>query len=401
MKINLHPFVLASILLVVSVLSCNNQNSAPKKNDKADSSAAAKPQGAATVTFTDNEYNKAARYIAGLKQLSENEYATWEAKPEWVSYSKRIDSLWESLETKRFTVMRKFYNDEFGSSRNEERPVFYPFSGPDWLNISLAFPNGSQYVMNGLEPVGNIPEPARLTGNGELSRSLNDLLKGLRTLNERGYFITSYMSGDLTRNKLNGVLPIMYFLLARTHCNIMNVEYVGLDSTGAEHKLASVSDESSKKYIRGAKIVFQNDSTKKQGTIYYFTGDVSNTGFKKNSGYFNFVKNNFKETNTYMKAASYLLYDPTMTMMNELVLSQTHTLLTDDSGMKYANVNNGRWDIKLYGKYTGPTKDFPWTKQQELIAYYAEHAAEIKAIPFGTGYHWKEGESNLMFCIKK
>ena len=374
-----------------SLVACNNH--------KTDTVAVKKDT---AYVFKDNAYNEAARYIAGMPQLEKNDFETLESKNVWVNYSKHVDSVWKMYDTKRLQVMQKWYDEQFGKYRKQEANVFYPFSGPDWLNIYEIYPNGNKYVLAGLELVGNEIHPKEMNEK-DLNRGFTELNKGLKTLIERGYFITSYMGHDFYASKFTGVLPVIYFFLARTNCNIVDQQFIGLDKAGAEHVIATgMKDESNKDFIRGVKITFVNPSTKKLATLYYFSGDVEDKAIAAgNTGYVNFVKKNFDHTQTFIKAASYLMHTPTFSTMKNLVLDKSSIILNDDSGLPLNAVNDGKWNLTYYGAFTGATRDFPYIHEKDRLTYYQNNAKTIAPIPFGTGYKWKLNESNLLFCVKK
>jgi hypothetical protein len=388
MKPMLHLF---AAILFTTTISCNQSAKTDTVVVKKDTA----------YVFHDNQFNQAALYIAGIHQPEKNTYETAEQKKTWVTYSHKVDSIWASYKLNRLDVMNKWYDAEFGNYRHQEKNVFYPFSGPDWLNIYTIYPNGNKYVLAGLELVGNELHPQQLT-EAELSKGLAGMQSGLKTLIERGYFITSYMGKDFYSTKFNGVLPVIYFFLARTDCKIIDQQFIGLDKDGIEHVIgAAMKNEENKNYTRGVKITFLNPTTKKPSSMYYFSGDVEDKAITAGStGYVNFVKKNFNDANSFLKAASYLLHTPTFSTMKNLVLDKSTVILNDDSGLPLKAVNDGKWKLTYFGKYNGPTRDFPYIHESDRLAVYQKDAT-IKSIPFGTGYKWKLNESNMLFCVKK
>ena len=49
-------------------------------------------------------------------------------------------------------AMREFQTKELSGTAVERSVVFYPFSGPDALILTVFFPKNPTYVMVGLEP---------------------------------------------------------------------------------------------------------------------------------------------------------------------------------------------------------------------------------------------------------
>lgn len=385
MKISISVLAFSFAVSMAAFASCNQIFKQDTAKPVVDSASIKK---AGEFVFKDNAYNQAARYIAGMPQLDSNAYSMATKKPIWQKYARQVDSTWALYDKNRLSIMRNWYETEFGAYRHQEKNVFYPFSGPDWLNIYTIYPNGNKYVMAGLELVGNNPEPNKLS-DAELAKGLDGLRGGLKTLIERGYFITSYMGRDLYASKFNGVLPVIYFFMARTNCNIVDQKFIGLDAEGNEHEInTAMKTDANANYMRGVKILFQHPDTKKLGIVYYFSGDVEDKAIAAGKTNFpNFVKKNWHNTNTFIKAASYLMHTPTFVTLKNLVLDKSDVILTDDSGLPLKAVNDGKWDLTYYGHYNGPTSDFPYIKEYDRLAIYKKDSAKIKPIPFGTGYN--------------
>ena len=111
------------------------------------------------------------------------------------------------------------------------QPLFYMFSGPDFLYADAFFPNASIYVLSGLERTGPIPDVTKLRGNA-LSAALGHLKVSLRQVLSHSYFITSQMGSHLSRGQLNGTLPLLYVFLARSGKTVRDVSYVQLEPDG-------------------------------------------------------------------------------------------------------------------------------------------------------------------------
>ncbi len=392
--------IFTALLLAVAVLSCNNQ--AAKKDTSQADSVEAQKQKIASTPFADNSFNKAARFIAGVKQLSENEYSAWEKKPEWIAYKNKMDSAWEKLDKTRFSVMNKFYTESLGDNTKSEENVYYPFSGPDFLNIYQVYPNSSSYVMAGLEKVYNIPNPLSLTAT-ELRTNFAGFYKGFRTIKDWGYYVTSYMGHDLNLTKLKGVIPIDYLYMIRMGCSIDKVELISLDESGKANVVDGLPND--KTNMPGCRITFRHTNNK-IATLTYFEGNLADVDSKDYGhtfikNYDNYVRTYVKNANSYLKAASYLLYGEAFSKSLYLLLDVSKTILTDESGVPYDKIDRSKWTISLFGKYYPPTKDFPWIRQPVLKSDYIKDSASIKPIPFFTGYHRNMGQSNLQFYMKK
>ena len=157
--------------------------------------------------------------------------------------------------------------------------------------------------------------------------------------------------------------------------------------------------------MHGCRITFRHKDNK-PGVLTYFEGNLEDVDSKayghsyiKNYG--NYVRANVKNANSYLKAASYLLYSKTFINSLHLLLDVSKTMLADESGVPYDKIDRSKWDITLYGTYRKPIKYFTWISQPELKRAYEKDSSSIKQIPFFTGYHREIGQSNLQFYIKK
>ena len=89
-------------------------------------------------------------------------------------------------------------------------PHFYMFSGPDFLYASIFFPLSSNYVLAGLEPIGNVPDLTRVPSE-MLRADLISLRNSMNSILRFQYFITKEMRTDLGRAMSAGRCPSFTF----------------------------------------------------------------------------------------------------------------------------------------------------------------------------------------------
>jgi hypothetical protein len=87
-------------------------------------------------------------------------------------------------------------------------------------------------VLSGLEAVGQVPDLTTL-GKEVIAQTLNNIEQSLSSLFLTSYFITAKMDVDLNNGPVNGVLPLLYFFLARSGKVIHDVQFVDLDRNGS------------------------------------------------------------------------------------------------------------------------------------------------------------------------
>lgn len=275
--------------------------------------------------------------------------------------------------------------------------LFYPFSGPDILNAQVLFPHCRTYILVGLERPGYLPTDYFGRQEAFYCRYFQDVKRALEDLFVRNYFITSYMSSDLYRSA-QGVLPLIVLFLVRQGNDILNIEDVYLDNGGlrmTEHRATGREGRP-----LGVKVVFKHMDKDYPQVIYYFGIDLSDKSLQKKQAWVEFVKRQ-KGKIAYMKAASYVLFNPNFEIVKSLLLDECSAIVQDDTGLRWAEWSKRKdWKVELYGKYARPIRDFgAYTYQKDLEALYDSLQPEPLGFPYG--YHWRDGSSSLLVGRKQ
>jgi hypothetical protein len=95
--------------------------------------------------------------------------------------------------------------------QDRQKPLYYMFSGPDFLYANAFFPEASSYLMSGLETVGSLPNVSERTIPA-LPRILSTIGDSIRL----SFFITSHMGGLAGGGELSGALPIILVYAVRS-----------------------------------------------------------------------------------------------------------------------------------------------------------------------------------------
>jgi len=103
---------------------------------------------------------------------------------------------------------------------------------------------------------------------------------------------------------------------------------------------------------------------------------------------------------SYLKSASYLLHKPDFSIMRDLILTESEAVLQDDSGIPVKYFDPQSFDIQLFGTYTQPIPLFAGSFQSDLKALY-DSSKTVRELPFGIGYQFQTGTSNLMLATKR
>ncbi|HEX5779904.1 MAG TPA: hypothetical protein VFY21_13770 [Xanthobacteraceae bacterium] len=337
---------------------------------------------------TGKDFNETARYLAGLPSAADGAGAMAARDATWQQHAKYFDSAWDKLDKQQLSKVRAWSAAQLKAG---PRPLFYTFSGPDFIYANSFFPEATTYVLAGLEPVGSIPAitPRTRYNLGGLRGSLNTILN-------ISFFITSDMSSRLRDGELRGTLPILYVFLARAGKTIHEVSLVDLDRHGVAHDVAQHSQKRGERTDPGVRIVFSQGSGPRQ-TLYYFATDLSDGGTKA-SGFLAFCEK-LGTGDSLIKSASYLLHGNNFSHVRKFLLDRSQTIVQDDTGVPARLFKQEDWLLKPFGAYLGPIEIFPGMYQPQLAQIFRQGKAP--KLDFGIGYRWRGHDSNLLLAIKK
>ncbi|MEL6459345.1 MAG: hypothetical protein AAFQ91_13960 [Cyanobacteria bacterium J06621_15] len=329
-----------------------------------------------------------ARLLAGMEIDNQSPVAKVQQVGGWNSHQNYYKNAWSRLENQQLGKVRKWREKELQAINAKSPTVFYPFSGPDFLYSFSLFPKAKELILVGLEPVGSVPDFTKLSAN-ESNAALSKARSSLSEILQFSFFRTNDMKVDLRKQ---GVLPILYVFMARTNNRILDLQYIGLD------KNAKVK-QFEKGMVPGVKIAFVPQGESEPRTLYYFSTDLSNSGLIKHPELTQFVSQ-LNEPVTYLKAASYLMYNGSFSGIRDTILATSSHVLQDDSGMPLKSFDNAKWDLEFYGSYSRPIGLFSSRYQADLRTAYANNQ-NVKPLDFGIGYKFNVNQSNMMLASTK
>jgi len=344
--------------------------------------------------YQDTLLDFTGRYLAGLSQSESNFFATMEDDKYWQEYRLMMDSSWARMTRDRLKKMQDWEESHLRSQINDTLPVFYPFSGPDFLHAQQIFPETKKFVLAALEPIIELPRIDTMTVK-ERDEFLDTLASSLRDIFQKSYFITTHMKKDF--KKVKGVLPLLYVFMERSGYELLDTKFIYIDSVGTEQEVEASKQHWNK--TPGVKIAFRDRSTKEIKTLYYFSISISNQGLKERPEFDLFLKN-LGDVNTFVKSASYLMHVQYFTDIKKIIFDQSQSIFQDDTGIPYRDFKKKKdWSVTLYGEYAKPVKDFGDEKfQADLDSAYK--AGKKEPLPFSLGYHWGTDKQNYMLLKK-
>lgn len=320
----------------------------------------------------------------------------------WNQYSNRVSASFLKMHENRLEPMRKWKKTISSNNKlNDTSLLFYPFSGADFLHAYYLFPEANDYVLLAQEKIGDLPDFNSISSQ-KLKLYLNAVDHSLGDIYKRSYFITKSMMADTKEgSELNGLLPLFYWFISRTDHEIINVSNVYVDSNSKLNTFTSSIENKLDKKIKGIKFLFRKKGDEKLKSITYFNCDISNKGFNKNPEFKTYL-NSIRTCNSFVKSASYLMHYSTFSDIRGITLEKSNSILEDDTGIPFKYLNNGGWDINLFGVYVMPVKDFSESRfQKDLSEAYMNETFNKGKLPFSLGYHWGSKEQNQMLYIKK
>jgi len=327
-----------------------------------------------------------ARFLAGMMPSADSPLMPLTRDPAWQRHAKIFDAAFAQLEQRQLSKIRAWANANLAAPKPT---MFYMFSGPDFLYADAFYSNALTYVLSALEPPGSVPDLTRMSRGG-IGAALYGVEHSLGSILSFSFFITKKMKADLHAGQLEGTLPLLYVFLARSGKTIRNVSPVALDDKGTAY---FSGENPGPNATRGVRIVFAGgDGAEK--TLYYFSTDLSNSGVRS-SGFLKFCAT-LAPGNSLIKSASYLLHSGNFTTVRDFILTNSATIVQDDSGIPLTNYGARKWRFFPFGRYAGPIAEFHGRYQES----YAELFRRAQPMDFGIGYRWRTHESNLLLSVR-
>ena len=188
-------------------------------------------------------------------------------------------------------------------------------------------------------------------------------------------------------------MPLLYVFLARTGKTIQEVSLIKLDEQGMPQPENTPSDPGMRNAAHGVKIVFVAPDARVR-TLYYFGTNIANDGFRV-SGFEKFC-DRLGTGDAFVKSASYLLHSPNFSDVRSFLLGHTAQVLQDDTGIPVSYFGPAKWQLRPFGRYTGPIAMFARNYQPKLTQLFQKSRGV--SLDFGLGYQWRVLSSNLLLA---
>jgi hypothetical protein len=331
-----------------------------------------------------------AKFLAGVPLPEGTALAPLQAAPEYRAHVRELAKLTQHYDRNFFARMREWAAAELSTRLPGRQNVFYFFGGPDAVSALALFPDAPVYLLGGLEPVGTVASPGRLPPE-ELWAALANLRKSLEVILSYGHFITKDMKAELDRTAFRGVLPLLYVFVCLTGGDVLAAEPMKVLADG------SVGPAGAPGGLPAVRVRFRSGPGNPEQVIFYVQANVADDALKSGNGVLAWAKT-YGPGVVYLKAASYLLHEAYFSRVRAFLLGNAVAVVQDDSGIPFRFFLDGNWQIALFGTYSGTLEIFREYRQGDLQEAFG--AGTARPLPFGTGYKWRVGESNVLVAVR-
>jgi hypothetical protein len=306
-------------------------------------------------------------------------------------HSQWMTSNWNQVKG-RVQTMDMWRSQEIKLAAAQRKNLLYPFSGPDFLNAYTFFPEHRRYIFFSLERPGALPDLESVTPV-QFAKLLQDVRSAFRDIFERNYFITSYMTKQLTTPWIRGTVPVMAIMMALMNRRIVRIEpldlfpdlTVGYDAPEAKRPRV---------LMRAVRIEFAHPNSTGTQQLYYVSLDATDKALEFYPDFLAWI-GQYKPATVLLKSASYLLHDNQFAKTRTTLLEAADIVVQDDTGIPYRFISQNPWQVKLYGRYNRPIRPMTYGYQKDLETAYNSRAEHIP-LPFPFGYHWRGQQSGLI-----
>ena len=377
----------APVLLAIAaglLSSCQTPDSKTadaKKNESKvakDSSLYPEPD-PASVTEEARKVNDAARLFAGLSaQPGHDIFAKWRSQDFWLTYKTSSDAMWKEFAAKRGKAVRQWSFAE-ASDLHDAQVVFQPFQGPNFVFSHLMMPASSSYVVCGSVPCVDLPNVEKM----ELAQ-MADTIHALR--GEMAASLQTDPAASAPASNVPGAVPLLLAFAARTGHVIDGLEILPAEPD-AEKKNKNQPDS--------ACVVMMHDAEGRHKKLFYFQQDMSDQSLTAESAVLKFLEQQGK-TVAVLRDTRHEMHTPGFNLLREHLMKRGVAFVQDPSGVPFRSFDLAKWNVSLYGTYTGAPGDAREHEQPDLLAAYGAPDAGVGKLPFSAGSLSQEQPAALL-----
>jgi hypothetical protein len=336
-----------------------------------------------------------AQILAGMKPRVSDPALDRIELEAFAEHQKWMASQWAQARA-RISAIESWRAKEVKISAGQNKTLLYPFSGPDFFNAYALFPDHPLYIFFSLERPGTLPDLESVTPI-QFGKMLQDMRSAFRDIFERNYFITDYMSKQLTTPWIRGTVPVMATMMALMNLRIIRIEPIDLYPE-LTNSYEGMEVKRPRRLMRGVRIDFSSVNGGTLHQLYYFSVDAADKWLEFYPGFLDWVAQH-RPASALLKSASYLLHDSQFEKTRTMILSNADYVIQDDTGIPYRFLQQSPWRVRLYGRYHKPIKGLRYGYQADLESAYKKKA-DVSYLPFPFGYHWRGKQSGLLVASR-
>jgi len=367
-------------LCLLVFCSCNLSSEQSQQHSNADINTI--PQTESAKNSTDSLQTQFALWLSGLK--------VQDSTTLYQNYSATINKAWQKVEKTKLEPIFTF-RDSFIPESHKFSTLFYPFSGGDFLYAHTFFPDVDTFILVGLEPPGTWFSIDSLSPKQQ-ENYLSNLNQSLFFSNELGFFRTLSMEKELNQTLLNGTLHPILFYLSRLGFVLQRI----LPQTISPEGSLIPAHDSISHFANTLEFSPPNSEEKK--ILIYISQDLSNSGLNSKPAFVNFIQQRDSFA-VFLKAASYLLHQPSFSTIGNLIVKKSYAILQDDSGLPLKDLRKNFLNIQVFGEYDKTISLFSSFYQKDLKTLFQD-SSRVKNPGFIIGYNQKFRQTNLIFAQK-
>lgn len=269
--------------------------------------------------------------------------------------------------------------------------VFYPFGGPDATYPRALFQDCNDFMLAGLEPAGGAMLFADLR-HPHRARLVRRTRAALKSLLERGYFVTAALKRDTAPENLGGVLPLLVAQLARSDAQILRIEAVAFGASGDVERAALRADGSAQAVVVTYHEVGEEGRHRR---LWYFQQDLRNTIWRETR--LAAWLSRQKRILGFFKAASYLPHSADFSELTEFILQRSAEILQDDTGIAFGRFAGSIWHRSAYGTYGYLLPEF----REFFQGGIRDELGPFAPLPFSIGYAAPRGEGLMLYFRRR
>ena len=107
----------------------------------------------------------------------------------WITYQQHINSDWKLVEKNKTGPISRWRVNNLDTISSRSATLFYPFAGADFLYAHAFFPDVSNYILIGLEPIGKL-HACNAMSKKDFIGYLEEIRNSLYYSNQLGFFRT-------------------------------------------------------------------------------------------------------------------------------------------------------------------------------------------------------------------